>query len=64
MYVLETGLSDFHLITQTAKRENIENFKPRIIHYRSYKHFLNDLFRFLPDKLSEEGTVNNDNSFK
>ena len=63
MYVLETGLSDVHLITLTAMRENIEKFKPRITHYRSYKHFLND-FRFLPDKLSEEGTVNNDNCFK
>ena len=56
--VIETGLSDFHLMT-------FKKFQPRIINYRSYKHFWNDPFRKdLIDKLSNEKFVINDDGLK
>ena len=46
-------------------RKSIKTFQLRIIHSRSYKHFSNDLFKeCLPDKLSEEIKVNNDNGLQ
>ena len=38
--VMETGVSDFHLVTLTAMRKSFKKLKPRVINYRSYKHFL------------------------
>ena len=53
--VIETGLSDFHLMTLTVMKKSFKKFQPRIINYRSYKHFLNDTFRKdLIGKLSNE----------
>ena len=40
-FVLETGLSDFHLMKLTDMRKIFEKLKPRTINYRSYKHFSN-----------------------
>ena len=40
--VLETGLSDFDLMTVTVMRKIFKNLKPRTINYRSYKHFSNE----------------------
>ena len=37
--VLETGLSDFHLMTLTVMRRSFRKLQPRIINYRSYKNF-------------------------
>ena len=37
--VLETGLSDFHLMTVTVMRKVSKKLKPRTINHRSYKHF-------------------------
>ena len=36
--VIETSLSDFHLITLTVMRKEYRKFQPRRISYRSYKH--------------------------
>ena len=43
--IIETGLSDFHLMTLTVMKKPFKTFQPRIINYRSYKYFLNDTFR-------------------
>ena len=43
--VLETGLSDFHLLTVTKFKMSFQKCKPRIITYRNYKNYDNDIFR-------------------
>ena len=59
--VIETGLSDFHLMTLTVMRKSFKKLKPRVINYRSYKHFSNEVFRgSLLEKLSQQAFVNND----
>ena len=58
--VIETGLSDFHLMTVTVMRKTFKKVRPRIINYRSFKHFSNENFRIsLEKKLSWEVYVNN-----
>ena len=58
--VLETGLSDFHLMTVTVMRKIFKKLKPRTINYRYYKHFSNEAYReSLLDELSKEVFVNN-----
>ena len=60
-YVLETGLSDFHLMTVTVMRKISKKLKARTINYRSYKHFSNEAYReSLLHELSKEVFVNND----
>ena len=46
--VLETGLSDFHLMTVTVMRKIFKKLKPRTINYRSYKHISNEAYRKIP----------------
>ena len=43
--VLETGLSDFHLLTVTEFKMNFQKCKPHINTYWSYKNYDNDVFR-------------------
>ena len=63
--VLETGLSDFHLMTVTVMRKIIMKMRPRVINYRSYKCFSNETFRvFLINNLSNEVFVNNDDGLQ
>ena len=63
--VIEIGLSDFHLMTLTVMKKSFKIIQPRIINYRSYKHFSNDTFRKdLIDKLSNEKFVINDDGLK
>ena len=40
--VVETGLSDFHLMTLTVMRKSFAKYQPKIINYRSYKNFSNE----------------------
>ena len=40
--MLETGLSDFHLMTVIVMRKIFKKLKPRSINYRPYKHFSNE----------------------
>ena len=42
---LETGFSDFHLLTVTEFKMSFTKSKPRIIAYRDYKKFNNNAFR-------------------
>ena len=41
---IETGLSDFHKLTTTTMKSTFYKQEPKIIHYRNYKHFNNDIF--------------------
>ena len=43
--VLETGLSDFHLLTVTEFKMSFQKCKPQIITYRNYKNYDNDVLR-------------------
>ena len=62
--VIETGLLDFHLMTLTIMRKTFKKQRPRIINYRSFKHFSNEEFRkSLIDNLSNQIYVNNDGRF-
>ena len=63
--VIETGLSDFHLMTVTVMRKTFKKLSPRIISYRSYKHFSNETFRdCLVNNLSYEVFSNSDNGLE
>ena len=63
--VIETGLSDFHLMTLTVMRKSFKKLKARVINYRSYKHFSNEVFReSLLGKLSQQTFVNNGYGFE
>ena len=63
--VVETGLSDSHLMTMTVMRKSFNKYQPSIISYRLYKNFSNPTFReTLIKKLSNENLVNNDNGFE
>ena len=62
--VIETGLSDFHLMTLTVTKKTFKKLEPRVINYRSYKHFLNEVFgESLLEKLSQQTFVNSDYGF-
>ena len=63
--VLETGLSDFHLMTVTVMRKTFKKMRPRVINYRSYRDFSNETFRVsLINNLSNEVFVNNDDGLQ
>ena len=62
--MIETGLSDFHLITLTIMKKTFKKQRPRIINYRSFKHFFNEEFRnSLIDRLSNQKYINNNDGF-
>ena len=43
--VIETGLSDFHLMTVTVMKSKFAKFQLHVIHDRDYKKFVNEIFR-------------------
>ena len=52
-------------MTLTVIRKIFKKLKPRVINYRSYKHFSNDVFREnMFGKLSQQTFVNNDYGFE
>ena len=63
--VVETGLSDFHLITLIVMRKSFKKYQPKIITYRSYKNSSNEKDReMLINNLSKENFINNDDGFQ
>ena len=63
--LVETGLSDFHLMTLTVMRKSFKKYQPKIINYRSYKNFSNEKYReTLINNLSKENFINNDDGFQ
>ena len=62
--VIETGLSDFHLMTLTIIIKTFKTQRPRIISYRSFKHSSNEEFRkSLIDSLSNHICINSSDGF-
>ena len=62
---IETGLSDFHLMTVIVIRKTFKKIPPRIINYRSFKHFSNKTFRIsLESNLSKELYINDDDGLE
>ena len=58
--VIETGRSDFHLMTLTVMKMSFRKLQPRLVNYRSNKKFTNEAFReCLLEKLLKEVFVNN-----
>ena len=43
--VIETGLSDFHMLTVTVFKYSFHKKEPKLFSYRKYKYFNNDNFR-------------------
>ena len=63
--VLETGISDFHLMTVTVMRKTFKKMRPTVINYRSYRNFPNETFRVsLINNFSKEVFVNNDDGLE
>ena len=63
--MIETGLSDFHMMTVTVIKTTYEKLKPKIVNYRDYKIFSNDTFRqILLEKLNAENINTNCSGFE
>ena len=63
--VIETGLSDFHMMIVTLMKTTYEKLKPRIVNYRDYKNVCNDTFgQILMEKLSTENINTNCGGFE
>ena len=63
--LVETGLSDFHLITLTVMRKNFKKYQPKTVNYMSCKNFSNEKYReTLINNLSKENFINNDDGFQ
>ena len=57
-YVVETGLSDFHKMIVTVMKTSYRKSQPKIIHYRNYKNFSNDIFRDSLQKIFQQNLGN------
>ena len=63
--LVETGLSDFHLMTLTVMRKIFQKYMPKTINYMSCKNFSNEKYReTLINNLSKENFSNNDDGFQ
>ena len=63
--VVETGLSNFDLMTLTVMGKSFKKYQPKIINYRSYKNFSNEKFReTLINNLSKENFINKGDGFQ
>ena len=57
--VIETRLSDFHLMAVTVTRKTFKTISPRVVGYRSYQDFAYKTFRVsLINNLSNKVFVN------
>ena len=63
--VVETGLSDVHLMTLTVMRKRFKKYQPKTVNYRSYKNFSNEKYREKSiNNSSKENLINNDDGFQ
>ena len=63
--VIEARQSNFHLMALTVMTKSFKKLKPRVLNYRSHKHFSNEVFmESLSEKLSQQTFVNNDYVFE
>ena len=62
--VIETGLSDFHMMIVTVMKTSYRKIEPRVINYRDYKSFSNEGFReSLLENIKGKLSENSDKSF-
>ena len=62
--VIETGLSDFHMMIVTVMKTSYRKIEPRVINYRDYKSFSNEGFReLLLENIKGKLLENTDKSF-
>ena len=57
--VIETGLSDFHKMTVTVLKTYFKKVPPKIISYRDFKHFSNELFQIELEIMLKFEDINN-----
>ena len=63
--VIETGLSDFHLVIVTVMSGTFKKMRPRVINYRSCRDSSNETFRVsLINNLSNEIFVISDDGLE
>ena len=63
--VVQTGLSDFHLMILTVIRKSFKKYQPKTINYRSHKNFSNENYgEMLINDLSKENFINNGGGFQ
>ena len=60
---LETGLSDFNIMTLTVMKVFYKKQKPTIITYRSYKNFSEVFMADFQNRISQVTSENNDLEF-
>ena len=56
---IENGISDFHKLIVKVLKMFYKKQKPKIIQYRNYKTFNEQLYRIEPDKELEKIDLNN-----
>ena len=62
--VVETGLSDFHKMTITVLKVQFRKLDPKVVSYRNYKKFSNDIFlKSLNNELSKYSFSQDENGF-
>ena len=62
--VIETGLSDFHMMIVTVMKTSYQKIEARVINYRDYKSFSNEEFReSLLENIKGKLSENSDKSF-
>ena len=63
--VVDTGISDFHLMSQTVIRKGFKKCQPKIINHRPYQNFSNEACReTLMNNLSKENFIKNEKDFR
>ena len=62
--VVETGLSDHHLLIYSMLKTKYEKLPPKIIKYRNYKHFNSDQFLHEFHHCLSTNSLNNYNEFE
>ena len=64
-WVVQTGLSDLHLVTLIVMRKSFKKYQPKTRNYRSFKNFSNEKYReTLTNNLSKENIIHDDNGFQ
>ena len=59
--VIETGLSDYHKLVVTVMKTTYKKSQPKIVTYRKYKNFDNDIFRESLLQIESNGNNCDDN---
>ena len=55
---IETGLLDYHKMVATVTKKIFRKLEPKLIKYRDYKYFCNDIFREFLQNTSSQNLKN------